>query len=869
MTPQHIISQLLDSDAKYSQNLNLLKKIIITAYLGRLRINGCPPDNKIALGNYLFDEERILFDFTRVSEDKRILFLQWLLESHQKEKEVSFLTQVYVNEDRGFTSEIALTWWNQLFNWFGNRYSEKWKISDFELSFNYQMTGIELCHGKQGILIGFNQFLAPSTGTKYKSSEELHIGPLGNTKRVYITDQLIDQLVDLDLKSVKSVAICKRAHPQAIEVLEPTARLQEMFDYRKMQRFHEEKAWFQRIWYWFISLFIKRSPTRNLNFTDNELNLLYQNETTAIYLRKHSKEILVREKKPEVENLVLCGGGPKIFAHVGVWKALNEAKIRPIRFAGSSAGAIMALMCYLGYSSEEIEGLFKKFRQEHLVQYNISFKGLSDSHSLKTALDFAVVNKVNQIAQKYGMAFPQGKITFRTLEAIKQKYPDCDLGTELIVTATNKRLRKTSYFSARNTPHMEVSEAVTTSSLFPVIYKNRLIEGEAYNDGGVLSNFPTEAFSDDHSTLLESEYGNNLKVLAVQFDNGTERPAIDRIREQVYRENFILNGIYGMITGVSDPASAWESDRMKLRQYAHQTIVPSINVPISGFTVDPQNQAQMILSGYTATRDYLSIRYGSKEETSNVNQELMYSTFSSLGDLLAYCCYRKDYNWFNIVNDLIVHSALSNRAVLMKQSLELKNLYFKQVDKQELRASNLHVTFFENADSEHHNHKHYKFLALYSVFLSLSSDFVIDKNDKITLEKARHALRLHEPFKCLEFLEKISGVRHIVLQTLINLIKEIEAYPSKELYENLRTIQQLLNSDVNLVRGNYFGQWNISIRQGLRVINELKNENHKVASHLCMHLLKGEEPMQTIREEQFYEEWSDEIEEEGSLGMSL
>lgn len=54
----------------------------------------------------------------------------------------------------------------------------------------------------------------------------------------------------------------------------------------------------------------------------------------------------------------------------------------------------------------------------------------------------------------------------------------------------------------------------------------------------------------------------------------------------------------------------------------------------------------------------------------------MYSTFNSLGDLLAYCCYRGDEQWFNIVNNLIVQSTLPNRTALMKQSLELRKLYF-------------------------------------------------------------------------------------------------------------------------------------------------------------------------------------------------
>ena len=118
MTPQHVISQLLESDApQQPRNLELLKKIIITSYLGRLQINGLPPDNKVALGSYLFDNEQMMFDFTRISDEKRTLFMNWFLEPHQQDKTKSFLSGVTVNEYRGFTAEVSLTWWGRIKSW--------------------------------------------------------------------------------------------------------------------------------------------------------------------------------------------------------------------------------------------------------------------------------------------------------------------------------------------------------------------------------------------------------------------------------------------------------------------------------------------------------------------------------------------------------------------------------------------------------------------------------------------------------------------------------------------------------------------------------------------------------------------------------
>lgn len=877
MTPQHVISQLLESDTKYPQNLDLLKKIIITAYLGRLRINGLAPDNQISIGNYLFDNERMIFDFTRLSDAKREQFLQWLLGPHQKDKKTSFLNQAFVNEYRGFTSEVGLSLWGRLINWFKGRHSEKWNINDLELNLNYQLTGIEVCHGKQGILLGFEQFLAPPSGTKYCNPEKTNQHTiLGNTKRVFITDMLVDKLTHEDINKFKASSLCKRPHPQSISVVNPESRFDEMYFYRLTQKFITPLPWYLRLWNWVVSWFKSEEPIKQ-TYTppDSGLTLLYNNETTEVFQRNSNKEIIVKERRPNIENLVLCGGGPKIFAHVGVWKALNERNIRPTRFAGSSAGAIMSLMCYLGYNAEEIAELFKNFRQEHLVHFNIDRKGLSDSYSLKTALDFAVINKVKQITAQYKLPCPQGTITFRTLEALRRQCPGCGLGSELIVTATNKRLQNTSYFSLARTPDMEVSDAVKTSALFPVVYRESLVNGDEHSDGGLLSNFPTEVFSDDQSTFLESEYGNNLKVLAVQFNNGTERSAIDRIMENVYKEPIILEWLYSLITGVKETAVGWELDRLKLRQYAMQTIVPDTeDAQISGFSVEEESQAKMIAAGYQSTMEYLDVRYGSKDGSAQ-SQERMYSTFSSLGDLLAYCCYRGDKHWFDVVNNLILQSSLSNRAALMKLSIELRALYF-QTDITTERSKEVYPEPPENYNNmppmdiyaEQNECNKDILLALYPLFLKLSSDFVVTRNDKKTLENARHSLSLHAPFSCLEHFEKITGNEHVMLHILIVLLKQLKENPGEEVYAYIKELKKLLYANTCLKMPAYFGQWDLTLPQCIRVLKLLNKGDHNSATQLLGFLKERLEPMQVVKDSTFCDDLNDGTSDENRAAFT-
>jgi NTE family protein len=878
MTQQHVISQLLESDTRYPRNLELLKKIILTAYRGRFRVNNLSPDNGVTLGNYLFDEERVMFDYTRLSDHKRDLFKQWLLGAHQEEKKTVYLSRVHVNEYRGFTSEVALSWWGRLISWFEDRFSEQWKITDLNLSLNYQLTGIEICHGEQGSLIGFNQFLAPGTGTKYKAVDDPQEEPLGNTKRVFITDALVDQLMMTDIKDINYESICKSPHPQSVEVTDLDARHEEMHDYRTIQRFIDLKPWYIRLWKWCASLFTHQEDEpviKKTLVTTAEPTLLYENETIKIYQREPTHEILVKEKRPEITNLVLCGGGAKIFAHVGVWKALCEANIRPVNFAGSSAGAIMSLLCYLGYSADEITDLFKHFRQEHLVFYEIDRNGLSDPHALKTALDYAIALKVKQIVAKYKVPYPQGKITFATLDALKKQCPGCGIGDELVVTATNKRLRQTRYFSLAKSPSFEVSEAVKTSASFPVVYRGTVIDGEEHTDGGVLSNLPTEAFPDDHSTLLESEFGNNLKVLAVQFDNGTERTAIDQI-ERVYRENFFVNWVYGLLAGVKDPASAWEQDRMKLRKYAAQSIVVNVdNVSSYSVTIDDASRSRIIQNGYEAGNSYLNVRYNRKGEQTYENQEDMYSTFTSLGDLLSYCCYRGDKHWFEIVNNLIVQSTLPNRIALIRQSLELRQLYFSAptVAESSVEVESNSVTFFGNAIPQEqpiiNEDNHSLLVAIFPVFLKISQDFVRTNPDKRRLEAARHSLTLHSPLRCLEHLTRMNGEVNIVLHIFINLLKEFQDNPSSDIYNSLQDLQQLLYSDVALFKAEYYGNWDLSFQQCLRVLKLFNNDEFTSVSKLLSSLREREEPLQTVVKGVYYDEFSDESQEDELTSLNL
>jgi len=65
------------------------------------------------------------------------------------------------------------------------------------------------------------------------------------------------------------------------------------------------------------------------------------------------------QAKAQSVGLVLSGGGAKGMAHIGVIRALEENNIPIDYIAGTSIGAIVGGLYAAGYSTDEMEALFK------------------------------------------------------------------------------------------------------------------------------------------------------------------------------------------------------------------------------------------------------------------------------------------------------------------------------------------------------------------------------------------------------------------------------------------------------------------------------------------------------------------------------
>jgi NTE family protein len=162
------------------------------------------------------------------------------------------------------------------------------------------------------------------------------------------------------------------------------------------------------------------------------------------------------KKKPYTVGLVLSGGGAKGFAHIGVFKALEELGIRPDIISGTSVGALMGSLFADGYPADEIKLLFNGREFTEFAHIQLPASGLFDSSGFSR--------------------FLKRHLRASTFE---------ELQIPLIVVATDLDNGKSRAFSSG-----PIAETVRASCSVPIIFSPVLIDDVHYVDGGLFHNFP-------------------------------------------------------------------------------------------------------------------------------------------------------------------------------------------------------------------------------------------------------------------------------------------------------------------------------------------------------------------------------------------
>ena len=214
----------------------------------------------------------------------------------------------------------------------------------------------------------------------------------------------------------------------------------------------------------------------------------------------------------QFRNLVFEGGGVKGIAQIGAMQTLmDKGYLSDIkRVAGTSSGAINALIFALGYSMEE----------QREILYSKDFKKFLDnswgwgSDMIRLTRDFGW-NKGDhfrewieeQVERKLG----KKKATFQDLKDANKPL--------LYVTGSNLSTGYVEIFSVERHPQMVISDALRISMSMPLYFSavKHGVHKDYYADGGINLNYPIKIFdrkkyiySNELDAMRTTEYYNEV-----------------------------------------------------------------------------------------------------------------------------------------------------------------------------------------------------------------------------------------------------------------------------------------------------------------------------------------------------------------------
>ena len=205
--------------------------------------------------------------------------------------------------------------------------------------------------------------------------------------------------------------------------------------------------------------------------------------------------------KPYKIGLALSGGGAKGFAHLGVFKLLEESGLKPDIISGTSAGSLMGVLFANGYSADEIKNMFIGREFSEFAQLQIPKSGLFNYDRFQE--------------------FLKRHLRSKRIE---------DLPIPTVIVATD--LDRGCSHEFRSGP---IVEAVTASCCMPIVFSPVLINGVHYVDGGLFRNFPVSTIRDECEYVI----GVNVSPLIPQRYKQTLLHIAERTYHYVFKANAI------------------------------------------------------------------------------------------------------------------------------------------------------------------------------------------------------------------------------------------------------------------------------------------------------------------------------------------
>lgn len=205
--------------------------------------------------------------------------------------------------------------------------------------------------------------------------------------------------------------------------------------------------------------------------------------------------------------LALGGGAAKGVAHIGVLKALEDAKVNIDFIAGTSVGAMIAALYAFNVDIEAIGSLARRLTMSKVTSFKLNKTGFFTTESLRELI-LEYVGEVN---------------IEDALIPLSIVATDINSGEEIILTTGS------------------VADAVCASAAIPGIYIPVEINGRTLVDGGLVQNVPIEALqalgagvtiaSHLNSVSHYSEISHVLDVMRNAFEIAVSQHTQDQLKD--------------------------------------------------------------------------------------------------------------------------------------------------------------------------------------------------------------------------------------------------------------------------------------------------------------------------------------------------
>jgi NTE family protein len=278
-------------------------------------------------------------------------------------------------------------------------------------------------------------------------------------------------------------------------------------------------------------------------------------------------------------NVVFEGGGVKGIAYGGALEVLEQQGIlgEIDRVAGTSAGAITAVLVALRYTPAEVKSLL----------YNLDFSRFEDGR----------LGGLLRLLRRYG--YYKGDYylgLMRCLVGAKTGNPRATFADlrrlqmrDLHVFTTDLNRRQARELSFDKSPGFEVALAARMSGSFPLFFAAIRQDRDVYVDGGVLRNYPIDAF--------DSREGTNPATLGFVLENTGMPPAGHPVNDLVQYSEALIESLLAVQT------DALATDPPDLERTA---VLDDLGVSTLDFHLTAEQKDGLVDKGRQCTCDYLA-----------------------------------------------------------------------------------------------------------------------------------------------------------------------------------------------------------------------------------------------------------------------